>query len=61
MGQRPTQLFSPTRDGRVETPEQQAFLSDRLCDETQGFYFSTPVAAQDFAELLRAHSPKPLR
>jgi diguanylate cyclase (GGDEF)-like protein/PAS domain S-box-containing protein len=45
----------------VETPEQQAFLSDRLCDEMQGYYFSTPVAAQDFAELLRAHSPKPLR
>ncbi len=45
----------------VETPEQQAFLSDRLCDEMQGFYFSTPVAAQDFAELLRGHSPKPLR
>jgi diguanylate cyclase (GGDEF)-like protein/PAS domain S-box-containing protein len=45
----------------VETPEQQAFLSDKLCDEMQGFYFSTPVAAQDFAELLRGHSPKPLR
>jgi diguanylate cyclase (GGDEF)-like protein/PAS domain S-box-containing protein len=45
----------------VETPEQQAFLSEKLCDEMQGFYFSTPVAAQDFAELLRGHSPKPLR
>jgi diguanylate cyclase (GGDEF)-like protein/PAS domain S-box-containing protein len=45
----------------VETPEQQAFLRDRLCDEMQGFYFSTPVAAQDFAELLRGYSPKPLR
>jgi len=45
----------------VETPEQQAFLSDRLCDEMQGYHFSTPVAAQDFAELLRSHSPKPLR
>jgi diguanylate cyclase (GGDEF)-like protein/PAS domain S-box-containing protein len=45
----------------VETPEQQAFLSDRLCDEMQGYYFSTPIAAQDFAELLRGHSPKPLR
>jgi hypothetical protein len=31
----------------VETPEQQAFLSDRWCDEMQGYYFSTPVAAQD--------------
>jgi EAL domain-containing protein (putative c-di-GMP-specific phosphodiesterase class I) len=45
----------------VETPEQQAFLSDKLCDEMQGYYFSTPVAAQDFAELLRGHTPKPLR
>ena len=45
----------------VETPEQQAFLSEKLCDEMQGFYFSTPVAAQDFAELLRSYAPKPLR
>jgi diguanylate cyclase (GGDEF)-like protein len=45
----------------VETPEQQAFLSDRLCDEMQGYYFSTPVAAQDFAELLRRYSPSPRR
>jgi diguanylate cyclase (GGDEF)-like protein/PAS domain S-box-containing protein len=45
----------------VETSEQQAFLSEKLCDEMQGYYFSTPVAAQDFAELLRSHAPKPLR
>jgi diguanylate cyclase (GGDEF)-like protein/PAS domain S-box-containing protein len=45
----------------VETPEQQAFLSERSCDEMQGFYFSTPVAAQDFAELLRGYAPAPLR
>ena len=45
----------------VETPEQQAFLSGRHCDEMQGFHFSTPVAAQDFAELLRSYLPKPLR
>jgi len=44
----------------VETPEQQQFLSERFCDEMQGYYFSTPVAAQDFAELLRSHDPKPL-
>jgi EAL domain-containing protein (putative c-di-GMP-specific phosphodiesterase class I) len=36
-------------------------LSDKLCDEMQGYYFSTPVAAQDFAELLQGYSPKPLR
>jgi len=45
----------------VETPQQQAFLSEKLCDEMQGYYFSTPIAAQDFAELLRSHAPKPLR
>jgi diguanylate cyclase (GGDEF)-like protein/PAS domain S-box-containing protein len=45
----------------VETPEQQAFLSERLCDEMQGFFFSTPVAAQDFAELLRRYAPTPRR
>jgi diguanylate cyclase (GGDEF)-like protein/PAS domain S-box-containing protein len=45
----------------VETPEQQAFLSDRLCDEMQGYYFSTPVAAQDFAELVRQYVPTPRR
>jgi len=45
----------------VETPEQQAFLSDRLCDEMQGYYFSTPVAAQDFAELVRQYTPTPRR
>jgi diguanylate cyclase (GGDEF)-like protein/PAS domain S-box-containing protein len=45
----------------VETPEQQAFLSERACDEMQGYYFSTPVAAQDFALLLREHQPAPRR
>ncbi len=44
----------------VETPEQQAFLSHSSCDEMQGYYFSTPVAAQDFALLLREHTPQPL-
>ena len=45
----------------VETPEQQAFLSDRSCDEMQGYYFSTPVAPADFAALLRRHTPAPRR
>ena len=43
----------------VETPEQQAFLSERSCDEMQGFYFSVPVAPEDFASLLRKHAPAP--
>jgi diguanylate cyclase (GGDEF)-like protein/PAS domain S-box-containing protein len=45
----------------VETAEQQTFLSERFCDEMQGYYFSTPVAAQDFEELLRQHVPSPRR
>jgi diguanylate cyclase (GGDEF)-like protein/PAS domain S-box-containing protein len=43
----------------VETPEQQAFLSQRACDEMQGYYFSTPVVPEDFAALLRRHAPVP--
>jgi EAL domain-containing protein (putative c-di-GMP-specific phosphodiesterase class I) len=43
----------------VETSEQQAFLSERSCDEMQGFYFSKPIAPEDFADLLRGHSPIP--
>jgi EAL domain-containing protein (putative c-di-GMP-specific phosphodiesterase class I) len=45
----------------VETPEQQAFLSERACDEMQGYYFSTPIPASDFAALLREHAPEPRR
>jgi EAL domain-containing protein (putative c-di-GMP-specific phosphodiesterase class I) len=44
----------------VETPEQQAFLSERACDEMQGYYFSKPVGPDDFAALLRQHHPTPL-
>jgi EAL domain-containing protein (putative c-di-GMP-specific phosphodiesterase class I) len=39
----------------VETREQQDFLRERACDQMQGFYFSKPVSAADFAELLRTH------
>jgi diguanylate cyclase (GGDEF)-like protein/PAS domain S-box-containing protein len=45
----------------VETQEQQAFLSERSCDEMQGYYFSTPIAPSDFEALLRQHSPEPRR
>jgi diguanylate cyclase (GGDEF)-like protein/PAS domain S-box-containing protein len=44
----------------VETPEQQAFLRERACDEMQGYYFSTPVTPQEFAALFRAYRPTPL-
>ncbi|MHB1186347.1 putative bifunctional diguanylate cyclase/phosphodiesterase [Thiobacillus sp.] len=36
----------------VETTEQLEFLQARNCDEGQGFHFSHPVSAEDFARLL---------
>ncbi len=36
----------------VETPEQLAFLRTRQCDAGQGFLFSRPLPAEDFALLL---------
>jgi diguanylate cyclase (GGDEF)-like protein len=38
----------------IETPEQLAFLQSQGCTEGQGFYFSRPVAAGEFAALLRS-------
>jgi EAL domain-containing protein (putative c-di-GMP-specific phosphodiesterase class I) len=37
----------------VETPEQQAFLVTRQCDEAQGYYLGHPMVAESFAELLQ--------
>jgi EAL domain-containing protein (putative c-di-GMP-specific phosphodiesterase class I) len=37
----------------VETADQMNFLKDRSCDEMQGYYFSKPIAADHFADLLR--------
>ena len=42
----------------VETHEQLAFLQARNCDEGQGFHFSHPVSAEDFARLLDPGSDK---
>jgi diguanylate cyclase (GGDEF)-like protein len=39
----------------VETAEQESFLRDHACDQTQGYFFSKPIAADDFAALLRRH------
>lgn len=39
----------------VETEAQRTFLHDHRCDQMQGFYFSEPVPAQDFALVLRQH------
>jgi EAL domain-containing protein (putative c-di-GMP-specific phosphodiesterase class I) len=37
----------------VETRDQLNFLRERQCDEIQGYYFSKPVPAEVFADLLR--------
>ncbi len=45
----------------VETEEQMNFLRERSCDELQGYYFSRPIPADKFAELLRDHVPAPMK
>ena len=41
----------------VETSEQEAFLKAHDCDEMQGFFFSRPIPAEGFAELLKRSAP----
>jgi EAL domain-containing protein (putative c-di-GMP-specific phosphodiesterase class I) len=36
----------------VETEEQLKFLRAHRCDEGQGFYFSPPVAPEQFGQFL---------
>jgi EAL domain-containing protein (putative c-di-GMP-specific phosphodiesterase class I) len=43
----------------VETLEQLRFLERHLCPEAQGYYFSRPVAADAFAELVRCDRSGP--
>ena len=43
----------------VETLEELSFLRAHQCDEAQGYYFSRPVPAQQFARLLEAGIPVP--
>jgi EAL domain-containing protein (putative c-di-GMP-specific phosphodiesterase class I) len=38
----------------VETPEELEFLRAHRCDEAQGYYFSPPVPAEHFAQLLQS-------
>jgi diguanylate cyclase (GGDEF)-like protein len=38
----------------VETPEQLTCLQAQRCDEGQGFYFSPPLVAEQFAKVLEA-------
>ncbi len=40
----------------VETIEQQTFLQRHACHEMQGFYFSRPIPAEQFATFYRAHA-----
>ncbi len=42
----------------VETPEELAFLQAHRCDEAQGYYFSRPVPAEEFARLLENGIPE---
>ncbi len=44
--------FTVVAEG-VETQAQEDFLRDHICDERQGFYFSRPIAPDQFGDLLR--------
>ncbi|HET6724500.1 MAG TPA: EAL domain-containing protein [Gammaproteobacteria bacterium] len=43
----------------VETAEQLACMRERACDDIQGYYFSRPIPAAEFAVLLQAGSLGP--
>ncbi|MBP1711286.1 MAG: hypothetical protein H6Q49_1488 [Deltaproteobacteria bacterium] len=43
----------------VETQEQMNYLKEHSCNEMQGFYFSKPVAADEFANLLKVNFSSP--
>jgi EAL domain-containing protein (putative c-di-GMP-specific phosphodiesterase class I) len=43
----------------VETKSELDFLQAHHCDDAQGFYFSKPVPASEFAGLLTRGTPKP--
>ena len=40
----------------VETIEQETFLREHACDETQGFLFSKPLPPQQLADLLHSEA-----
>ncbi|WP_084005098.1 EAL domain-containing protein [Gilvimarinus polysaccharolyticus] len=43
----------------VETVEQESFLRDHACDQSQGFYFSRPISSNDFSNLMREQRDNP--
>lgn len=45
----------------VEKAEQFAFLAENECDELQGYIFSKPLTAAEFATFHRAHKAEPAR
>jgi len=40
----------------VETTQQRDFLRHHGCDEIQGYLYSRPLAARDFAEFIAGHA-----
>ncbi len=42
----------------VEHEEQLIFLRDKNCDSIQGYYFSKPIPAEEFAAFLKNHNEK---
>jgi diguanylate cyclase (GGDEF)-like protein/PAS domain S-box-containing protein len=45
----------------VETQEELNFLKAHQCDEAQGYYFSRPLPPEQFAKMLEAGIPEPIR
>jgi EAL domain-containing protein (putative c-di-GMP-specific phosphodiesterase class I) len=37
----------------VETKEQEEFLRDHACDQSQGYYFSKPISSDDFIRFMQ--------
>src|SRR5690606_29376600 len=37
----------------VETKEQEEFLRDHACDQSQGYYFSKPISPEDFVSFMK--------
>jgi diguanylate cyclase (GGDEF)-like protein/PAS domain S-box-containing protein len=40
----------------VENQEQETFLRNLACDQSQGFHFSKPISDEAFSDLLRQHT-----